>query len=246
MTLVILVGVGIRLPAGCTNDCSCTVIRPDEVAAMACIWPSTQAVAAPIPRTGSVWLDSVCLVPNCVRRRMVAWIRRGSTSRSMARRSGSNPREVTAKPASAVAALAGVVRVSMGAAAAVTAEADRNARRVEPLGPKTCLFSIARTNMTDSHQSQADPDNGYISVQRRAAGQLATGGNNGSAYHPRHLFPLLAARSSQRPSGTLGKARGRVGLGETWQEPATVDSPGCIPRTGTQPRTKPCRRMRPS
>jgi hypothetical protein len=36
-----------------------------------------------------------------------------------------------------------VVRVSMGAAAAVTAEADRNARRVEPLGPKTCLFSMA-------------------------------------------------------------------------------------------------------
>jgi hypothetical protein len=72
MTLVILVGVGTRLSAGCTNDCSCTVIRPDEVAAMACICSSTQAVAAPMPRTGSVWLDSVCLVPNCTSRRMVA------------------------------------------------------------------------------------------------------------------------------------------------------------------------------
>jgi hypothetical protein len=143
MTLVILVGVGIRSPAGCTNDCSCTVIRPDEVAAMACIWSSTQAVAAPMPRTGSVWLDSVCLVPNCVSRRMMAWIRPGSTSRTMARRSGSDPCPVTANPVSAAAALAGVVRVSMGAAAAVTAEADRNARRVEPLGPKTCLFSMA-------------------------------------------------------------------------------------------------------
>src|SRR5215472_1635456 len=164
MTLVIVVGVGIRGPAGCTNDCCCTVIRPDELAAMACIWPVTQAVAAPMPRTGSVWLDRVCLVPNCVSRWMMAWIRPGSTSRSMARRSGSNVCcPVAAGPVSAVAALADVVRVRMGAVAAVTAEADRNARRVEPLGPKTRLFSMARTTMTDSHQSQADPDNGHIS-----------------------------------------------------------------------------------
>jgi len=37
MQLVIETGVGIREPAGCTNVCCCTVIRPDEVAAMACI-----------------------------------------------------------------------------------------------------------------------------------------------------------------------------------------------------------------
>ena len=37
---------------------------PFEVAAMACICWVTQAVAAPMPRTGSVWLDAVCLVPN--------------------------------------------------------------------------------------------------------------------------------------------------------------------------------------
>ena len=29
---MIVVGTGIRGPAGCTNDCFCTVIRPDEVA----------------------------------------------------------------------------------------------------------------------------------------------------------------------------------------------------------------------
>jgi hypothetical protein len=58
-------------------------------------------------------------------------------------RLGSNPRPVAAKPVSAVDALAGAARVSMGAATAVTAEADRNVRRVEPLDPKTRLFSIA-------------------------------------------------------------------------------------------------------
>lgn len=79
MTLVIVVGTGIRLETGCTNVCCCTFIRPDEVAAMACICPNTQAVAAPMPRTGSVWLDAVCLVPNWVSRSTVAWIRAGST-----------------------------------------------------------------------------------------------------------------------------------------------------------------------
>jgi hypothetical protein len=57
--------------SGCRTNC-CTVRLPDEVAAMACIWPTTQAVAAPMPRTGSVWLDAVCLVPNWVSRRIVA------------------------------------------------------------------------------------------------------------------------------------------------------------------------------
>ena len=31
---------------------------------MACICWVTHAMAAPMPRTGSVWLDAVCLVPN--------------------------------------------------------------------------------------------------------------------------------------------------------------------------------------
>ena len=50
MTLVIVVGTGRLGDAGCTNDCCWTVIRPDEVAAMACICWKTHAVAAPIPR----------------------------------------------------------------------------------------------------------------------------------------------------------------------------------------------------
>src|SRR5262249_34933785 len=80
-----------------------------------------------------------------------------------------NPCPVTAEPVPAAAARAGPERVSMGAAAAVTAEADRNARRGEPLGPRTCLFSIARTNMTDSPQCQALPDKGDISARKRRA-----------------------------------------------------------------------------
>ena len=90
MTLVIVVGTGIRLETGWTNVCCCTVMLPLEVAAMACICWVTQAVAAPMPRTGSVWLDKVCLVPNWVSRRMVAWIRLGSICLIRARNAGSN------------------------------------------------------------------------------------------------------------------------------------------------------------
>ena len=38
MTLVIVVGTGIRLETGCTNVCFCTVIRPPDGAAAACSW----------------------------------------------------------------------------------------------------------------------------------------------------------------------------------------------------------------
>ena len=144
MTLVIVVGTGIRLETGCTNDCCCTVIRPLEVAAMACICWVTQAVAAPMPRTGSVWLDAVCLVPNWVSRRMVAWIRSGSICSDQSPQSRVEFPVFWARPTGIGRCGAGRRgAASMGAAAAVTAEADRNARRVEPLGPKTCLFSIA-------------------------------------------------------------------------------------------------------
>src|SRR6202042_2927289 len=139
-----VVGTGMLLATGCVNVCCWTVIRPDDVAAMACICAKTQAVAAPMPRTGSVWLEAVCLVPNWVNRKMVAWIRRGSTSRSMARRSLSGCRRGSAEPAPAVAASAGTERARMGAATAVTAEADRNVRRVGRRVPGTALFSIAR------------------------------------------------------------------------------------------------------
>jgi hypothetical protein len=54
ITLVIVVGTGMLDATGCVNVCRCTVIRPEEVAAMACICSNTQLVAAPMPRTGSV------------------------------------------------------------------------------------------------------------------------------------------------------------------------------------------------
>src|SRR5206468_5342538 len=122
---------------GCVNDCFCTVIRPPEAAAEDCIWSNTQLVAAPMPRTGSVWLDAVCRVPNETSFRIVALIRSGSISRSIARRAGSGAWRLSAGAVSARA-----VPLRRGAATAVTAEADRNARRVEPLRLRTSLFSI--------------------------------------------------------------------------------------------------------
>src|SRR5947209_13399342 len=125
MTLVIVVGTGIRDETGCTNVCFCTVIRPDEVAAMACIWSNTQAVAAPMPRTGSVWLDRVCLVPNPTSVWMVAWMRLESIWRSTDNRPGSGPgRWGRCEPVPSVAAPAAVECETNGTAAAATAEAD--------------------------------------------------------------------------------------------------------------------------
>ncbi len=89
ITLVIVVGTGMLDETGCVNVCFCTVIRPPEAAAKDCIWPNTQSVAAPMPRFGSVWLDAVCRVPKLTSFRIVALIRSGSMSRSIARRPGS-------------------------------------------------------------------------------------------------------------------------------------------------------------
>ena len=58
-------------------------------AAKAFICWTTQAVAAPMPRFGSVWLDAVCLVPNETSCSMVAWMRFGSIWLSRASRPGS-------------------------------------------------------------------------------------------------------------------------------------------------------------
>jgi len=110
---------------------------PPEVAAMACICWLTQAVAAPMPRTESVWLDAVCLVPNWVSRSIVAWMRLGSIRLIRARRSGSKLPVFVAGPTLAEAALAGAITETRGAAAAVTADAARNARRLGPFGPDT-------------------------------------------------------------------------------------------------------------
>jgi hypothetical protein len=62
--LVIWVGTGMRGPTGWMKDCFSTVIRPPEVAAISRNRLYTHSVAAPIPRTGSVWDERVCLVPN--------------------------------------------------------------------------------------------------------------------------------------------------------------------------------------
>src|SRR5258707_9290500 len=66
----------------------------------------------------------------------------------MARRSLSGGRRVSAEPAPAVvrravAASAGAEAARMGAATAVTAEADRNVRRGEPPGPRNPLFFLS-------------------------------------------------------------------------------------------------------
>src|SRR5215831_16271058 len=137
MTLVIVVGTGIRGPAGCTKDCCCTVMLPFEAAAKPCIWSNTQAVAAPMPRAGSVWLDAVCLVPNETSFSIVAWIRPGSICANSARRAGSKFPVLLAGPALAEAALAGAITETRGAAAAAAAEAERNARRLGPFEPDT-------------------------------------------------------------------------------------------------------------
>jgi hypothetical protein len=150
ITLVIVVGTGMLDATGCVNDCLCTVIRPPEAAAEACSWPNTQSVAAPIPRFGSVWLDDVCRVPKLTSFRIVALIRPGSMSRSIARRPGSGAWRLIAGSVSARA-----VPPSRGTATAVTAEADRNARRVAPARPGTSLFSFP-TSLTYSGGCQRD------------------------------------------------------------------------------------------
>src|ERR1700722_19212219 len=140
MTLVIVVGTGMLGETGCTKDCCSTVIRPAEVAAMACICSYTHAVAAPIPRAGSGWLDEVCRVPNWTSRVMVASILAESISPSRWRRPTSGSDLGNA------AALAGVAALSSGTATAVTAEADKNVRRVAPVRPGGLFLSMPRIN----------------------------------------------------------------------------------------------------
>src|SRR5690348_9636825 len=132
-----VVGTGIVAETGWTNVCFCTVIRPPEAAAKDCICPNTQLVAAPMPRFGSSWLDAVCRVPKLTSFRIVALIRSGSISRSIARRAGSGAWRLSAGSVSARA-----VPLSRGTATAVAAEAERNARRVAPPRPRTSLFSM--------------------------------------------------------------------------------------------------------
>src|SRR5215472_5980323 len=126
MTLVIEVGTGIVGPTGCTNVCCCTVMLLPGTAAKAFICWVTQAVAAPMPRFGSVWLDAVCLVPNETSVWMVALMRLGSICCNRASKAGSGPRLWGRDEVPSDAALAAVAWETIGTVAAATAEADRN------------------------------------------------------------------------------------------------------------------------
>src|ERR1700722_13506496 len=143
MTFVIVVGTGILLATGCVNACCWTVIRPDEVAAMACSCAVTHVMAAPIPRFGAVWLEAVCRVPKAARVVMMVLIRAGSISLSALRRSGSIRGELrTAVAAEVVAACAVATWATRGAVTAVAADAERNRRRLGLLRAGTALFSM--------------------------------------------------------------------------------------------------------
>jgi hypothetical protein len=119
---------------GCTKACFWTVIRPPGVVANACIWSYTQVVAAPMPHTGSSWLEAVCQVPNWASRSTVA-MRSRSTWRSRSRSPG---RGRWAKSGVGVGVL---LLLRSGIVTAVAADADRKARRLEPARPRG-LFSI--------------------------------------------------------------------------------------------------------
>ena len=142
MTFVMGVGVGMREATGWMKDCLSTVIRPPEVAAIACICWKNQFVAAPMPRFGSVCDDSVCLVPKLVSPSIVARIRSGSISDMIWRNVASGccgrlgspgpgghsaPGGVTAGSA----ARAGAAAPTAPAVASV-AEVVRNARLLKP------------------------------------------------------------------------------------------------------------------
>src|SRR5215469_3811846 len=141
MTLVIVVGTGIREETGWTNVCCWTVMLPFEVAAIACICSNTHAVAAPIPRTGSVWLEAVCLVPNETSFSTVASMRLGSTWLSREISAGSGFSGAMGGEAAAVE----LARKGTAAAAdaADKAEADRNVRRVVSARLAEFLASMA-------------------------------------------------------------------------------------------------------
>jgi hypothetical protein len=88
ITLVMVVSTGIRgEPAGTTNDCFSTVMRPPDAAASCWSCSYTHCVAAPIPRFGSVVDESVERVPNETSLSIVASMVREWTSLSMCRTS---------------------------------------------------------------------------------------------------------------------------------------------------------------
>src|SRR5262249_56046747 len=113
--------------------------------------------AAPMARAGRVWQAGVWLVTNCSSRSMVAWMRLGSIWLIRSRRAGSKFPVFVAEPTLAEAALAGATTETTGAATAVTAEAEGNARRLGPFEPHTGLFSMPRIKNGSPHPSHPSP-----------------------------------------------------------------------------------------
>ncbi len=95
---MILVAAGIRSAGGWMKDCFSTVIRPPDLAADDVISRKIQSRAAPIPRSGSSWSDSVCRVPNETSLRTIASTRSGSTAARIARSSSPGGCGLLARP----------------------------------------------------------------------------------------------------------------------------------------------------
>src|SRR6201996_5478513 len=188
MTLVIVVGTGISDDTGCTNVCFCTVIRPPDGAAAASSCSNTQLVAAPIPRTGSVWLDAVCWVPTGPSRRIVALIRSGSIWRSSLRSSGSG---CCFCPPAGRSVAATAVPPSRGTVTAVTAEAERNARRVAPVRPEAARPEVAGPETSLSAMSNIiDADDAMSTLQNKCADLLTVFQQECGPAHPYRRRPV--------------------------------------------------------
>src|SRR6188472_3986633 len=140
------VGTGMRELTGCTNDCFWTESRPPEAAAYPCSVSKIQSRAAPIPRTGSSCVDSVCRVPNDTSFSTVAFSLAGSTSVSSARSSASGTCAVGGGGSAGglTSAWAGEVRAvpMSGVAAPADAAAMAADRKVRRPGPALVAVSI--------------------------------------------------------------------------------------------------------
>jgi hypothetical protein len=64
-------------------DGTSTVIRPPDAAAYSSNLLAIQSRAAPMPRTGSSWVDSMCRVPKPTSVSTLCRIRSGSISRRL-------------------------------------------------------------------------------------------------------------------------------------------------------------------
>src|SRR5204862_402437 len=117
-----------------------------------------QSRAAPMPRAGSSWLDSVCLVPNCTSRFTVAWMRAGSICWSRSRRFRSGCCGVAGCPGPGARSAADAGWPVSGAATttAVAADAERKTRRVGPYDSRFSMCRILAGPRTEVHAPRPD------------------------------------------------------------------------------------------